>query len=634
MISTFHGIEVGKRGLQVHQQGMHVVEHNVSNANTEGYSRQRINFETFDPLYIPGLNREERPGQVGMGTVVQKIERIRNSFLDDRIMFEVSNRGYWDVMQFHLRQVEHIHNEPSDQTIRTNLDKFWKAWQDLNNNPRDLAARAVVKETALTLSRSINTTFDRLYGLQGNIDTQIKTKVQEINALARQIAELNERILQSKQVGDSPNDLKDRRDKLVESLSKMVNVNVVRQDPDEFFIYVGSQYLVQGKKFRALEAKGNPKMGGFADVRWADDSREVKLTSGELKALVVMRDDVLDNQITKVDNLTANLTDLVNEGHFDGFGLNFKTGLNFFKKVSLTENRNGNFDYDGDGAEDKTILFKIAGTKKLDPDMEVGSAGQLNFGPAEPGGKDVVIDYTARDKIRDVIERINKNQAGIVAYINHRGRLTVKASIPTDKRQMKFVIRHLQDSGDFFVGIGGLLRERGPQGAYDWNAINQVNKLVGQEKDYTVTPQYHPSRWVDVDDAIKRDLNNIAAAKGIDTDGDDKYDKSNGLGDGNNALTIAAYRYNNGMIGENSTFDEFFTGLIGQLGADSRDAKDHFSKSELVMKALSNERKSISGVSMDAELAQMVMFQHGYNASARLIKTFDQMLDTIIHLVR
>ena len=634
MISTFHGIEVGKRGLQVHQQGMHVVEHNVSNAGTEGYSRQRITFETFDPLYIPGLSREQRPGQVGMGTVVQRIERVRNAFIDDRIMAETSNQGYWNTMQFNLSQVQNIHSEPSAHTLRSNLDNFWKSWQNLNNDPKSRAAREVLQKNAVGLSQNVAHTFDRLNILRNNVDNQIRIKVKEINALAKQISEINEQILKSKQVGDMPNDMLDRRDKMVEKLAKMVNVNVVRKDPDEFFIYVGSQYLVQGAKYRKMKAEGNARQGGLADVRWNDDNRPVKMQSGELKALMVMRDDVLYKQITQLDNLAANIMDLVNSVHRDGFGLNFKTGLDFFRKVPLTQNRNGNYDSTGNGVEDKTILFRIFGTKKLDKDAQIGSAGQLNFGPLVPGGKDAVVNYSARDRVDDVIKRINRSGVGVVAYINHRGRLGLKASVPEDKRQMRFVIRHLQDSGDFLVGISGLLRQRGAQGAYDWNAINQVNKLVGGEKDYSVTPQYHPSRWMTVDQAILRDINSIAAAKGTDTTGDDRFDKSNGVGDGSNALKISSFRNADVMIGKFSHFNDYFNSVIGGIGSQTKEAKDLFSKSELVMKGLKDDRKSISGVKMDDELAQMVMFQHGYNASARLIKTFDQMLDTVINRLK
>jgi len=130
MISTFHGIEVGKRGLQTHQQGMHVVEHNIANANTEGYSRQRISFEAMQPLYVPGLSREETPGQVGQGNIVQSITRVRNEFIDDRIMEETSTLGYWKTTHEHLYQIEQLHNESSAQTIRNDLDQFWKSWEN------------------------------------------------------------------------------------------------------------------------------------------------------------------------------------------------------------------------------------------------------------------------------------------------------------------------------------------------------------------------------------------------------------------------------------------------------------------------------------------------------------------------
>lgn len=634
MLSTFHGIEVGKRGLQVHQQGMHTVEHNVSNANTEGYSRQKITFETMDPLFAPGLAREHRPGQIGQGTLVQSIKRMRNAFLDDRVMQEETTLGYWKEMHSHLHQIEQIHNESSEHTIRNTLDKMWKAWEKLNQNPDDRATRAVVRETSITLAQSISKTFERLYALQSNIDTQVELKVDMINNQAKQIANLNDQILRSQAAGDDPNDLLDKRDLLVEQLSEKVNVNVVRGDPDEFMIYVGSQYLVQGKKSRALAAEGNPQKDGFVDVRWAEDGSEAKILGGEIRALLDLRDEVIAKQISQIDNMTANLSDLVNETHRNGFGLNYKTGMDFFRMIHLTDNRNGNYDYDGNGQNDRTILFKIAGTKKVNPERQIGSSGVLNFGPREPDGEDVLIQYAARDRVRDVVDRINKNKVGVVAYVNNRGRLSIKADLPESDKHMKFVIRHLEDSGDLLVGVAGLLQQRGEEGAYDWRNINQVNQLVGQEKDYTVTPQYHPSRWVGVHQFIKNDLNNIAAGQGTDTNGDDRFDTANGPGDGNNALKIAKYRYADGMIGENATFDEFFTSVIGQLGSDSRDAKTHMEKSKLVMKHLEQNRKSISGVSLDEEMADMVVFQHGYNASARLVRTFDEMLDTVINRLK
>jgi len=634
MISTFHGIEVGKRGLQVHQQGMHVIEHNVSNANTEGYSRQKIDFETFQPLYVPGMSREERPGQVGMGTVVQQIKRVRNEFIDDRIMHETGNNGYWKTMQPNYTQIENIYNESSEFSIRNSLDKVWKSWQGVSQNPDDRAARAVVRQTSKSLATSIQKTFDRLYGLQKNIDNQIKLKVDSINDYAQQISQLNIRIANSKSEGDNPNDMMDKRDLLVEKLSDMINVNVVRTDPDEFMIYVGSQYLVQGKKFRPLEAKGNALHNGFVDVKWKDDGSRVKIENSGIKALLDLRDKVLDHQITQIDNMAINFVDLVNEAHRDGFGLNAKTQMNFFSDIKLTQNRNGNYDFNGDGQIDKTILFKISGTKKLNMESEVGSAGVLNFGPRKPGGEDVLLQYTAKDKIKDIISRINKSKVGVSAYVNHRGRLAIKAALPENKQNMKFVLRHLEDSGDFLVGVSGLLRQRGAVGSYDWNKINEVNKLVGAEKDWSVTPQYHPSRWISISKDIQNDLSNIAVAQGIDTNGDDVFDKPNGVGDNGNALIIAKHRYNNAMIGEKATFDEFFTGLIGTLGSDARGANTQLEKSKLVMKHLQNKRKSISGVSYDEEMANMVMFQHGYSASARLIKTFDSMLDTVINRLR
>ncbi|GHV48800.1 hypothetical protein AGMMS49546_39540 [Spirochaetia bacterium] len=125
MTSTFMGLEIGKRAAAAHQQALNVTGHNLSNASTEGYSRQRIEFSPFEPIYLPGLNREETPGQIGQGTVVERIERLRDQLLDKRIVAQASSEGYWKARDPYVRMLDQIYLEPGENSIRSKMDAFW-----------------------------------------------------------------------------------------------------------------------------------------------------------------------------------------------------------------------------------------------------------------------------------------------------------------------------------------------------------------------------------------------------------------------------------------------------------------------------------------------------------------------------
>ncbi|HPC72774.1 MAG TPA: flagellar hook-associated protein FlgK, partial [Treponema sp.] len=247
MQSTFTGIEIGKRSMVAHQQGMTTTGHNLSNASTEGYSRQRVEFSPFEPIYLPGLNREETPGQIGQGTVVERIERVRDELLDKRIVAQGSGEGYWETRDKYVLQLERLYNEPADVSIRGRMDAFWDAWQELSLHPADSAPRKAVLERGKTLIDSIKERYKGLTSLQNMAEEDIQGTVKRVNELSRQIAGLNEQIQKIEAQGDNPNDLYDRRDLLVEKLSSIIDITTDGRDPDEFVIHTAGNVLVQGR---------------------------------------------------------------------------------------------------------------------------------------------------------------------------------------------------------------------------------------------------------------------------------------------------------------------------------------------------------------------------------------------------
>ena len=621
MQSTFTGIEIGKRSMVAHQQGMTTTGHNLSNASTEGYSRQRVEFSPFEPIYLPGLNREETPGQIGQGTVVERIERVRDELLDKRIVAQGSGEGYWDTRDKYVLQLERLYNEPADVSIRGRMDAFWDAWQELSLHPADSAPRKAVLERGKTLIDSIKERYKGLTSLQNMAEEDIQGTVKRVNELSRQIAGLNEQIQKIEAQGDNPNDLYDRRDLLVEKLSSIIDITTDGRDPDEFVIHTAGNVLVQGRIGRQFDLVSGIDTEGFSHVVWKESGEEAHFSSGSLKALIEMRDVTLRGEIQNLDSMTMNFIDLVNEAHRAGYGTNGKTGLDFFTEHPFVTNVAGNYDRNGDGAYDSTYIFRITGQNTLDTRAQIGLEGTINL-----SGQNglVQVPYYATDTVADVVKRINNSGAEVVARLDREGRLTLKGTPAADPANPDFVIRHVEDSGRFLEGYAGLLQDRGADGAFRWDQADAALNLQGEAADYAVAPIAHPSGWIEVNPALVKEPASIASGYG-------ENGKPANPGNGEAALAIASIRNSEVMVGKLGTFDDYFADAVARVGLMGEQSDRALETQNLIMKQLKDMRDSISGVNIDEELSQMIKYQHGYAAAARFISTVNEMLDTIIN---
>ncbi|MBN1496928.1 MAG: flagellar hook-associated protein FlgK [Spirochaetes bacterium] len=631
MHSTFMGLEIGKKGLMSHQQALHVTGHNISNAENKEYSRQRVIITAADPLYVPALNRSNAPGNIGQGSVVQSVERIRDSFIDDRIIVEKNSAGYWKVRNEFVYQIETVYNEPSDQSLRTRLDELWKSWEELSKYPEERSTREVVKEKAVNLAHEVNYTYRQLYDLKMNANRQIEHRVNQINMYAKDVRDLNERILKAEALGDNPNDLKDRRDALIEKMSEIVNISVGRSDKDEIIVYISGENLVQGEVLHELAAEMDPDNDGLFKVIWKDTGRDADVRNGELASLFDIRDRVIRENINDMNSFAINLSDLTNEVHRDGFSRRNETNVDFFGHLMISDNVDGNFDLNNDGVNDVTAIFRVSGNNKIDASAAIGISGTLSFVANTELESNVQIDYNVSDTALTIIKKINDARMGVVAYINHNGQLGLKATTAEDMDKKNFMIRHLEDSGQFLVGLTGILKQSGPQGGFDYRRTNDIIKFLPSREHITITPKFNPASHMAVSEGIMQDVDRIAAARGKDVGGTGDVNTSNGIGDGSNALRVAHIRHQHAMVDTSNTFNEFYTAVISRTGTQGEEAKDRVKNQETLLKNLGNLRESISGVNLDEEMTNMVAFQHGYNAAARVINTMNEMLDTIIN---
>lgn len=631
MQSTFSGLELGKRGVLAHQRALQVVGHNLSNASTEGYSRQRIEFETMPPLDRPGLNRAERPGQIGQGVHPARIERVRDQLLERRILTAGGDESYWSTRNRYILQLEQVYNEPGDSSVRHLMDRFWDGWQELSLYPDQRAAREAVLQRGEALVEGIRLRYHNLDQTRRMVEEEIRGGVSQINDLIRDIARLNGEITRVQGIGDNPNDLLDRRDLLIERLSAHLDIAVDSRDPDDFSIYTGGFHIVQGDIARPFALNPDRENRGFSQVVWQHSGEAVRFRGGSLGALQELRDSDIRTEIQALDTLTINAVDLVNEIHRDGYGINGRTGQDFFVEYPAVVNAQGNLDTSGDGAFDTSMIFRIHGVHALDPAAQVGLSGTMRLSADPSLVPEGVLDipYRPTDTVGDILARINNSGAEVLARLNRNGQLELKATTAADQDHRDFVLRHVEDSGQFLTAYAGLLGESGEAGAFRWDSPDGFLALRGEDSqgrraEFAVAPLMNPSGWIAVNDAIRREPTSIASS--FSTTG-----RPGETGDGRAALAIAGLRNTPVGIGRSERLDDYFADTVARVGLKGEQAELALRTSERIRKDLTDLRQSISGVNLDEELAQMIKFQHGYQAAARFITTVDRMLDTIIN---
>lgn len=619
MASSFAGIEIGKRSLMAHSTQISTAGHNISNADTEGYSRQRVNVRAFDPLYRPDLERAQVAGQIGQGTDVESITRVRDELLDSRIVGQTNVESYWATREKYYAMIESVYNEPEEISVRGNMDKFWQGWQELSVYPDSDAARQAVVTRGQTLTDSIRQQFRGLSEIGKQIDGDIEATVRQVNDISSQIAAVNAEIVRSRAMGDNPNDLMDRRDLLVEKLANLINVTVDRKDPDEFMVHTDGQVIVQGSLARQIKSVPQIDNNGYGKLVWTDTGIDAQFHGGTLGALIELRDKDIRSEVQSLNTMSLNFADLVNDVHRNAVGKNNVTGLDFFVQHDFVENTNGNYDRNGDGVEDSSYVFRMTGKNALRPQEQIGLEGTMTFNGASGN---VNVSYYASDTVADVVNRINDSNAEVKAYLDRNSNLVLKATSSASMENPDFVIRHVEDSGMFLTGYSGILAQSGEGGAYDFNRADAVTSLDGAQ--FAVSPVMSPADYMEVNPAVTGDVRSVAAAF-ANTIGDADP------GDARAAVEIAAMRNTKVMIGTGRTFDDYFAESVTNVGLKGEQAQNQLASQNKIMDDLRSLRDSISGVNIDEELADIIKFQHGYNAAAKFVTVQDELLDTLIN---
>jgi flagellar hook-associated protein 1 FlgK len=635
---SFASYEIARSGLTVNERGLYVTGHNISNVNTPGYVRQQAMIKNG-----PVQTTYTRSGMIqeGLGADIQQIRQIRHTFLDNVYRQENMNLGYWEARQKTIQDVESIMAEPMEESgLQSVLNQFWDSWQELSKEPDSLTVRALVRQRSEALVQKMNHIGAQLDQLQTDLNSEFQVRVDEVNDMTRQIANLNVTILRTETYGDSANDYRDQRNTLLDKLTKMANVDITEMQDGQVDVTLGGYFLVQKGVSTELYTDIRNAGDNYYIARLGGTNIEVPIKSGTLKGLMESRGEVsgalgsfsngtpntLADVVFYVDTATMSVADAT--ARIDAYrddlqarGLNCNVTMqtvttigDMVTQVGSTSFRDNASRYavlltnGTPSAAELTALRTALSGQKMDASVITDSpsdwtslTGALDgttysltdFSSATVATYTAVVKGISSDTNKDVGDNysIIQNSLDIVPDIKKR----LNAMLNVMMREVNYLHRNGTTMGD-----------PGAPGEDFFVTINSGRPLeMGNVKL----------------NANLSNLSNIAASK-------------NGAnGDNSNALQIANLR-NEAMIDDTTgtlSIDDYYQAIILQMGNTGAEAvRIAESQSKLVQSADAS-RTSITGVSMDEEMTNMMKFKYAYDAASRALNVIDSMLEVVVN---
>jgi flagellar hook-associated protein 1 FlgK len=328
-------LDVGKRSLMNSQTALQTVGHNIASKSTEGYSRQRAEQVTNVPI-------SEGNYRIGQGARVTSVTRVNNAFLEKQIGKEEAQLGYLGGKQDAMTQVETVYNEQINKGLNQFMGDFYNAFRELSNNPESTATRTMVRETGDFLSKDFKRVNSQLKDIQKGLDQQVGANVSEINGITKEIGSLNQKIQMVELAGTSANDERDRRDLLIKKLGDKINIRWAEGADNTVTITAGNNaLLVSGDDVRELAVAPSPesetKGEGNFDIYYYSNERAApvkvtdQMTGGSVGGMLEVRDHVINDLRSDVDEMAYTLSTKVNEAHRLGYNAYNEKGVDFFE---------------------------------------------------------------------------------------------------------------------------------------------------------------------------------------------------------------------------------------------------------------------------------------------------------------
>jgi flagellar hook-associated protein 1 FlgK len=633
-------LNVGTSALLSLQRAISTAGHNIANVNTEGYSRQRVNFETL-PAQFNGGN------YIGNGVNTASVERSYDQFLTSEVRSRTASQSGFQTFYELSSRLDGLLADPA-AGLSPALGSFFGAMQDVANSPSSLPERQVLLGEAQVLADRFHYLDDNLRNMGEELNFRIEAAVSEINSLASSIADLNEQVVSAtaRSGGQSPNDLLDARDQLVNELSQKVGVTTVAQSDGSINVVVGKgQSLVVGFTAEQLQTAANPLDGTQTYVGTANPSGGVTdlsrfLSGGELGAALDFRERVLDPAMNQLGLVAVGIASTMNEQHSLGLDLNSQPGGNFFLELNATfatsPNNTGTAspaigitDVAGLTGDDYSLRFasgqwtltnlstKVAQTSAgsfVVDGLTISVSGAAAEGdsflvqPTRQGASqfDLVLqqpeDFAAAAPLRSSAALANGGSAQIDDLL-----VTSTAGLPLATSVTLTYSPNALGAGVPGFNVAGIAG--GPL-AYDPATQSQGATFSIGGFDFSVNGTPAPGDELSIG-------NNIG-----------------GSGDNRNVLALAGLQTAQQLTGGTASYQETYSRLVAAIAVQTRQAETGAATEAVLLDQAVGARESVSGVNLDEEAADLIRFQQAYQAAAQMISIADQLFQTLLNATR
>jgi len=623
MSSIFNSLNTGYTGLNSSQVAIDTVSHNIANAENEGYTRQKVVVSNATPL-------DTGSGYIGTGVQTTDVKRVFDNFVFDRYTSVSADKEYSDYNEKTLNQLSTYFPDIDGVGIKSDLADYYNSWQDLSDNPDNDAVKVALEKQTETLTEHINSTREQVSDLQSQVNEEIEVDIREVNSLAKDLANVNKAIdVAEAGGGHTANDLRDQRNVIERSLSKLIGseVSVGQISSDTTFdsssntvtgsytLSVNGFNLVDGSSYHPIHTSNEKNPQGFYDISYErQDGVLIPLSesidSGKIGAELSLRggnvnttdgvplDGTLQKTISQLDAFSKSLIESTNNLYAANSTTQMvSNNLDLNADSSLVSNSNlnvntGSFDivvYDIDGNE--------ASRRTINIDEKTSLAGKNDSKSIQAQMEDQTDDNGDGNATNDVDDYVNFNWATYASGDN----------------VVEFSLDPSAESKGYTFSIEDNLKD----GSFD-SGTNFAGSLG-------------MNRYFDGDDAtnikinsnIKSDIANLSAGKSP-TEGDNSL-----------ALDMMQHQYEeyDFSVGS-STYHTTTYGMYDILATDVGTATNAaILSSETVstqFTAVEMEYASTSKVSTDEEMTNLIKYQASYGAAAKVITTIDQMIQTLL----
>ncbi|MDD6795388.1 MAG: flagellar hook-associated protein FlgK [Clostridiaceae bacterium] len=597
MAGLFSTMNIGKSGMGVSQTQLNVTSHNLANTNTQGYTRQRANVVTSTPFSGATV------GQVGTGAQVESIKRIRNSYYDYQFRSASSEANSANIMSENLAQIESIFNEPSKTGISNALSEFYASFAELSKNPSSSDTRTVVAQKTKTMTDLFNSTYIKLENLKNNTQATQKNYITSINKLLDKIDSVNAQIKSATSAGQTPNDLMDTRDNYLDELSTYFGISVKSTEAEGIEVApseIGG--MVQGNLVSSRTGKSarlsfissveqdaaNPnvtvikyfKLGSGTDTNSLQTIRVSDLSDEQKKSLETDRIIWADSegQATKGDGFPIADNELIGANELMLFQPSTGRIAGNIEVQKSTQKYMDQLD-----SLTMAIAFAVNAVHSGITDPLDNGTPQMDYMPffvnKDAAQYDIHSNLTNIDVTLDAERKISAKN------------ITINAEILTDPMKIK------TRTNDYLFAYANQNNIDGEGDGSRALAISQLKDLTFRIQDFGTIIN------------SRKDL--FTSSKG-------------GL-----TLNYDAMQISNDTAG--MTLQSYYQSILDKLGVETKASQELLANKKSQLSTLENQIQQESGVSMDEELANLIQYQHSYNASAKIISTVDSLLDVVIN---